>query len=153
MYSPYSEYENEADIPVYSLGAIQKKDVSNPFYPPKTEFEDFVRELKKIYDKDNSFLKGFKQYTQQQKELQRKKMGNTMSTHTVTDNNQTLDMNALLPGCVDIILEARKRILANEDEKVSISVLFVELSQLQNLKLSCPGAYVSHVPYPAFQVP
>lgn len=120
MYSPYSEYENEAEVQPFSLNT--KKDVSNPYYPIKTEFNDFVIELKKIYDKDNSFLKGFKDYTQQEKEKQRQKLGNTMSTHTVTDNNQTLDMNALLPGSVDIILEARKRILANEDEKVSICI-------------------------------
>ena len=42
MYSPYSEYENEAEVQPFSLNT--KKDVSNPYYPIKTEFNDFVIE-------------------------------------------------------------------------------------------------------------
>jgi hypothetical protein len=121
-YSILKEYSIYLISLCYRYNMFSTKNVSNPHYPVRTEFDEFMIELKQIYDKDKSVLTQIKNYTHQQKEEQRQKITNVMSTHTKNDSNQPLYMNALLPSSVNIILEARKRILANEKESVSICI-------------------------------
>lgn len=95
---------------------------SNPHYTESIVFEDFVKDLKELYNKDKNILIDFKNYTEKQKEKQRNRLGHTLTTHSKYDTTQSLDMNALLPSSVNIILESRERILANENENVSVFV-------------------------------
>jgi len=114
------EVEEDDKLPLFSV--TTKEDKLKPHAKKSDVFDDFVKDLKDICDKDVSILDNFKKFAVTQKDVRRNNLGNTLCTHTKNDNLQPMKLNALLPGCVDMIIEARKRIMANENEKISIII-------------------------------